>query len=169
MASIFGHFTAGYTLGRLVTKKMTWKLIVLALVSSFIPDADVISFEFGIPYQHLFGHRGFTHSIVFAMLWATLLTLFFKKGKGWAWLIIFLATMSHGVLDAMTSGGEGVAFFAPFDNSRYFFPWRPIKVSPIGAGKFFSEWGLRVLWSELLWIGLPCIALLVTNRYLLKR
>jgi hypothetical protein len=31
-------------------------------------------------------------------------------------------TASHGMLDAMTDGGLGVAFFAPFDNARYFFP-----------------------------------------------
>jgi len=58
-------------------------------------------------------------------------------------------------LDAMTDGGLGVAFFAPFDNHRYFFPWRPIRVSPIGAGRFFGKRGLAVLRSELLWIWIP--------------
>ncbi len=53
--------------------------------------------------------------------------------------------MSHGVLDAMTTGGEGVAFFAPFDNSRYFLPWREIKVSPIGAAKFLATGGYKLL------------------------
>jgi hypothetical protein len=38
---------------------------------------------------------------------------------------VFLATASHGVLDATTNGGLGVAFFSPFDNRRYFLPWRP--------------------------------------------
>jgi hypothetical protein len=50
----------------------------------------------------------------------------------------------------MTDGGLGVAFFAPFHNERYFFPWRPIAVSPIGMG-FFSERGLEVIISELHW------------------
>jgi inner membrane protein len=68
---------------------------------------------------------------------------------------LFLATASHGFLDAMTDGGLGVAFFSPFDNHRYFFPWRPIRVSPIGIGRFFSPRGLDVLQSELLWIWLP--------------
>jgi inner membrane protein len=45
--------------------------------------------------------------------------------------------------------------FAPFSNERYFFPWRPIEVSPIGVGSFFSEWGLRVIGSELRWVWLP--------------
>ena len=76
-------------------------------------------------------------------------------------LVIGLVTASHGLLDAMTNGGLGIAFFAPFDDGRYFLPWRPIEVSPIGAGAFFSEWGLRVIKSELLWVWLPVVGLWV--------
>ena len=67
----------------------------------------------------------------------------------------------------MTTGGKGVGFFIPFDNSRYFFPFRPIKVSPIGVKEFFSEWGINVIWSELKYIGIPCIIVL-TALYLIK-
>src|SRR5678815_3579050 len=63
-------------------------------------------------------------------------------------------TASHGLLDALTNGGRGIGFFAPFSNHRYFFPWRPIQVSPIGVG-FFSPRGLRVLASEAGWIWVP--------------
>jgi len=63
--------------------------------------------------------------------------------------------MSHGLLDAFTDGGLGIAFFAPFDPTRYFFSWRPIAVSPIGISQFFSLWGLSVLLTEAIWIGLP--------------
>jgi inner membrane protein len=64
--------------------------------------------------------------------------------------------VSHGLLDAMTNGGLGVAFFAPFSNERYFLPWRPILVSPLSIHVFFgSRKGLRVMWSELGWIWLP--------------
>jgi inner membrane protein len=65
-------------------------------------------------------------------------------------------TVSHGILDAMTDGGRGVAFFAPFDDTRYFFPFRPIKVSPIGLS-FFTARGLDVIWSEFLWVCIPGI------------
>ena len=58
----------------------------------------------------------------------------------------------------MTTGGLGVAFFAPFDDTRYFFPWRPIPVSPIGVRRFFGERGLAVLAGELLWVWLPAAA-----------
>ena len=72
-------------------------------------------------------------------------------------LYFFLATVSHGLLDALTNGGLGVAFFSPFDTTRYFFPFRPIQVSPIGA-HFFSARGISVVQSELLWVWLPCVA-----------
>ena len=74
----------------------------------------------------------------------------------------FLCTLSHSLLDALTNGGLGVAFFFPFDNARYFFPeeWRVIQVSPIGARRFFSEWGLRVIFSELKFVALPWAAAL---------
>ena len=170
MASIFGHFIVGYTSARLGKTKPGWKLVVLALISSFVPDADVIAFQFDIPYEHLFGHRGITHSIFFALLWSGLLTVLFFRKKPWLPLIIlFLATMSHSVLDACTTGGLGVAFFAPFDETRYFLPWRVIKVSPIGVGEFFTQKGWAVIKSELLWVALPCVVLLGLNRLLLKR
>src|SRR4029077_7470776 len=84
------------------------------------------------------------------------------------WIYLFLATASHGLLDAMTDGGLGVAFFSPFDNHRYFLPWTPIRVSPIGAGRFFTHRGLEVLRSELLWIWLPA-ALLALSVWLIRR
>jgi inner membrane protein len=67
----------------------------------------------------------------------------------------FLATASHGVLDALTDGGPGIAFVVPFDDTRYFLPWQPIRVSPISLERFLSARGLRVLRSEAIWVWLP--------------
>jgi len=80
-------------------------------------------------------------------------------------LVLWFAgvTASHGLLDALTNGGRGIAFFAPFSDHRYFFPWRPIQVSPIGVG-FFSARGLRVLASEAGWIWLPSAIIAVCAR-----
>lgn len=82
--------------------------------------------------------------------------------------VIFLSTISHGILDAMTSGGKGVGFFIPFNNSRFFFPFREIVVSPIGIEKFFSEWGIKVILSELKYIVLPCFVILIVL-FLIKK
>ena len=134
----------------------------LSLVCSTIADADVIAFSFGIPYQHLFGHRGFFHSSFFGLLMSIFLVcLFFRDveifSRQWSFYFIFffLLSTSHGILDALTNGGLGIALLAPFDNTRYFFSWRPIMVSPISAGAFFTGWGLMVIKSELLWVWLP--------------
>ena len=166
MASAFAHALLAVTIGKTYSKRYTaFKFWLLGAVCAIIPDADVIMFKFGVPYEHVLGHRGFSHSLVVALLLALLVTrLFYSSirlfsGKGLKYVLyFFLATASHTLLDAMTTGGLGVAVFAPFDNTRYFLPWRPIAVSPIGVGSFFSEWGLRVIKSELIWVGLPCLA-----------
>jgi inner membrane protein len=74
---------------------------------------------------------------------------------GFLFLYLFLCTVSHGVLDAMTNGGLGVGFLSPFNTTRYFFGFRPIVVSPIGVDRFFSGRALQVLVSEFKWIWLP--------------
>jgi inner membrane protein len=84
------------------------------------------------------------------------------------WAYVFVATASHGLLDAMTDGGLGVAFFSPFNNHRYFLPWRPIRVSPIGLGRFFTERGFVVIRSELHWVWLPA-GLLAAAAWFLRR
>ena len=163
MASIFGHGLVAYTIEKVADKKNLRLLIFLAILSSILPDTDVITFKLGIPYEHPLGHRGFSHSILFALLWAGILAFWLgKRDKLVYFLVLFFSTLSHGLLDAMTSGGKGVGFFIPFDNARYFFPWRPIKVSPIGIKDFFSEWGVNVLASEFQYIGIPCLIVLIT-------
>ena len=118
-----------------------------------------MGFSFGIPYADMLGHRGLTHSIFFAVLLGALVAYLLADHVGGVSLVtftfLFLSTLSHGMLDALTNGGLGVAFFSPFENERYFFPWRPVVVSPIGLAGFFSETGLRVIWSELRWAWLP--------------
>lgn len=171
MASAFGHALTAIALGKAYPKTMaSWKFFLIGVACSILPDADVITFHYGIAYESFWGHRGFSHSFLFAFLLGLFVTILFyrkdlKRLKGIGYVLYFsLSTASHSVLDAMTSGGLGVAFFSPWDNSRYFFPWRPIKVSPIGIENFFSEWGMKVISSELIWIGLPCVLFIILAR-----
>jgi inner membrane protein len=175
LASLFSHAVAALAIGacfyRPGTPKRAWAAGALC---SVIPDLDGIGVRFGIHYGDFWGHRGFTHSLVFAALLATasLAAGFWRKAAGLGrfplWLYFFLATASHGLLDAMTDGGLGVAFFSPFNNTRYFLPWTPIRVSPIGIGRFFGPRGLEVVRSELLWIWLPA-AILIISFWILRR
>jgi inner membrane protein len=175
MASIFGHALVSVALGKSFSKKhQTWQLFTLAIVCAIIPDADVIGFHFDISYGSFWGHRGFSHSFLFALIFGIIITLTFYRNlflsrKGITLILFFfICTASHSILDAMTTGGKGVAFFSPFNDTRYFLPWRPIKVSPIGIMRFFSNRGLKVVSSELLWIGIPSI-IYMTITSLLKR
>lgn len=162
MASIFGHGIAAFTIAKVASEKASIGLVVLAILSSILPDIDVLAFNFGVPYESPFGHRGFTHSILFAIIWALCIcVLFGKQRKMLYFLVILFSTLSHGILDALTTGGKGVGFFIPFDNERYFFPYQVIKVSPIGVERFFSEWGLQVIFSELKYVFLPCALILI--------
>ena len=164
MPSAFSHAIAAVALGgAAVGGPSRVHIWVLGALCAVAPDLDAItSYLFRIRYGAMLGHRGISHSIFFAFLLATAVTVFvrrtWRKSPRTAklWPFFFTATASHGLLDAMTNGGLGVAFFAPFSNARSFFPWRPILVSPISIHVFFgSHKGLRVMWSELGWIWLP--------------
>jgi inner membrane protein len=168
MASIFGHSIVAFTISKFIHRNSKL-LVLLAIISAMLPDLDVLSFSFGIPYEHPLGHRGFSHSISFALLWALILMFTVGKRDKKIWfLVIFLSTLSHGVLDAMTNGGRGVGFFIPFLNDRFFFPFREILVSPIGIKDFFSSWGVQVILSELKYIFVPCSIILVLLFFLKK-
>ncbi len=183
MASIFGHVAASTALGYAFFPKQVRPLtLVAAGFCAFAPDLDVLSFKFGIPYASEWGHRGFTHSIVFALLVGGMIGWIGTKGyRNWnssdeeastnckkITLWFALSMLSHPLLDMMTNGGRGCALWWPFSLERIFFPWRPIQVSPLTALDFFSPWGLEVLASEVLWIGFPCVAIVWLSK-LVKR
>jgi inner membrane protein len=162
VASLISHAVAALGIGTVFARpgvpKRVW---VIGAACSMMPDIDVVGFRFGIHYGDFWGHRGFTHSFLFAAILGIVAVVagFGRDSPGltraWLWLYFFLATASHGLLDAMTNGGLGVAFFSPFDDTRYFLPWHAIVVSPISLPKFFSGRGLAVLRSELIWIWIP--------------
>jgi inner membrane protein len=174
MASVFSHAVASVAIGKAtLIKNTTWKFWLLGIFCAAIPDADAIGFWYGVPYESFWGHRGFTHSFFFAAILAFMVNfVFYRKeklfSKSWwmLWLFFFLSAGSHPILDAMTSGGEGVAFFPPFNNERYFFPFRPVTVSPIGVAKFFSTWGWKVIKSEFVWIWIPSALVILVVKFL---
>lgn len=164
MASAFSHALVAVAFGKGYKRNLiTWPVVLLGIVCSIVPDVDVIGFHYGISYGDLLGHRGLTHSLFFAGLLSGVLAAMWPwqtsgAAKAGIFFYLFLCTTSHGVLDALTDGGLGVAFFAPLDTTRYFFPLRPVAVSPIGIDEFFGEHALRILVSEAMWIWLPTVA-----------
>ena len=169
MPSAFSHAVIAIAASKIARPNRTFlKLCLLAIFCAVIPDADVLGFKMGVPYASMYGHRGFTHSLPFSFLLGILVTLLFYRKvtlfslKWWKYCLFFTAiTFSHALLDAMTNGGHGCAFFAPFSAERYFFPFRPIVVSPLGVRNFFTQWGWRAFKSELIWIWIPSIIVVV--------
>ena len=165
MASIMSHAVVASSLGMVARPpgRMPARYWVTLAIVAALPDADVIAFALRVPYGHVLGHRGLTHSLPFAAVLAAIIVRLLFRGREWhrrwpaLWAVMFAGIASHGVLDAMTNGGQGIAFLAPLSAARWHFPWRPILVSPIGIGPFFSAYGLRVLQNEFVWLWLPSL------------
>ena len=135
------------------------RLLGAGLAACILPDADVAAFALGIPYADAFGHRGASHSLAFACvvaLTAAASARWLRCSTPMAFAFVFACALSHPLLDAMTSGGLGVALLWPASDARWFAPWRPIRVSPFANG-FFSARGVATLWSELRWVWLPLL------------
>ena len=145
------------------TGKESLKFWILSIACSSLPDVDVIGYRWlYIPYYDFLGHRGFFHSPCFAALFSLAAVCFFFRQerilsrRWWLYfLFFFVVGASHGLLDAMTNGGRGIALLSPFSNQRYFLPWTPIEVSPLTVRGFLSQRGLTVMQSEILWIWMP--------------
>lgn len=159
MPTILSHPAAPLLIGvALGSNIISARLLVAGVVASILPDLDVIGFRFGIAYAHELGHRGFTHSLVFAFLVALIALSSFRQlhtNRKTAFAFVFIAAISHGLFDMLTNGGHGVALLWPFIDERYFFPQRPIEVSPFGF-RVFSSAGIKVFASELVWVWVPC-------------
>jgi inner membrane protein len=155
MASI-AHVVVGVAGARALGRSrwLSWRVALTLGALSMLADVDVLTFRLGIPYSAPFGHRGVTHSLLFAMLAGTAAGLWLAQGGRWpfwpATVVACLVAASHPVLDAMTDGGLGVALLWPFSNARFFAPWRPIPVAPIGA-RMLSSRGFHVLAVEAIW------------------
>ena len=161
MASL-GHVAIGLAVGRAQGKsrnsRSIWILMAFYSALALLPDVDVIAFRLGVPYEAPFGHRGAFHSITFAACVGALVGIAAaprrKPWLGYASLASIVVA-SHGLLDAMTDGGLGIALFWPFTNHRYFLPWTPIPVAPIGRS-MLSAYGLSIALTEL-WMFSPLL------------
>ena len=176
MPSIFSHAIFAASIGKaFISNPLPVSFWVLTAACAVLPDADVIAFAFRVPYGSMLGHRGITHSVAFALFTGVIVGLIASRkirALGTVGLILYftLVTFSHTLLDMLTNGGLGVALLAPLSGERYFLPWRPVEVSPIGM-RFFSGRGLEVVMSEIVWIWLPALFVLLgalIYRYIAK-
>lgn len=168
MPSLLGHAAAGLALNAALAgpqaPRRSW---ALAAACALAPDLDWFAAFLHLPYGHALTHRGGTHSLLAAALLASaamLLGLRPHLRNPRLWLTLFAAAASHGLLDACTLGGVGVAAFHPFSQARYVCVWQPIRVSPIPLSRRLGARFLVALWTEAVWIGLPAILLVTATR-----
>lgn len=167
------HFAPAIALTLVIgPRRVGWRLMLAGVVCALLPDADVLMIRLEMDsYSGTYGHRGFTHSVGFALLmgWfgAALARL---SSPGICWLTaVFLAlcTISHSLIDGLLARGICNAWLWPLDGTRYCLPWRPITLQ--GTPLF----GADRLVQELLWIGLPLVLLtlvgLPLRKYVLAR
>jgi len=160
MPTVFTHavvpLAVGLGLGR---RRIPVPLLALGVAASVVPDLDSMAYRLGIPYEVTLGHRGVTHSLVCAVGVALLGACAFRllrTGFGRAFWFLLLAAASHGLLDAFTTGGYGVALFWPWSTRRHAAPLQVIEVAPLTLERLLSPRGAVVLASELRWVWLPC-------------
>ncbi len=179
MPSAFSHAVASIALGRAyTTRPLPLRFWVLASICAVAPDIDVLANRFGFDYTTMLGHRGLTHSLLFAIVLSGIVVLVFfrssvrgRMNQLAIFAFFFAVTASHSVLDAMVDGTLGVAFFAPFSSTRFFLPWRPIVSSPIGLA-FFSSAGATTILNEFVWVWIPSLIVILApslrRRFLTK-
>ncbi len=163
MPSILSHPAVPLAVAAIAgTKRIGGRLLVAGVIASVLPDADVLAFRFGVAYGSELGHRGFSHSLFFAVMAGAIACAcapWLRASRFTAFLFVGLSCASHGLLDMLTNGGHGIAYFWPFTDTRYFLPARVIEVSPLSVRRFLGPAGWDVIVSELRWIWLPALAL----------
>lgn len=164
MASPMTHCFLGFLGAR---SAAMWRLWPLSLFCAALPDIDGVIPRLAARLFHahlsgmLWSHRGFSHSLFFALLAGTLAALYARKvlrcDRSLPFLgLYFLAiTASHGLIDAITNGGEGIMFLAPFYSERYACPFAPVPA--LRARQWLGAQGVITFGRELLWIWLPVV------------
>ncbi|UMQ59503.1 metal-dependent hydrolase [Leptospira interrogans] len=164
MPTIMTHTAVPISIWIMLGKRIIpLRLLIVGIFFAILPDVDVVTFKFGIPYESDWGHRGFSHSILFAFSLSVLASILVRWFCARIEVVfLFLSILSHGVLDAMTSGGLGIGFLIPYSSKRFFFDQRPISVSPIGIKNFLTARGLEVLRSELFTVWIPLLSIAIS-------
>ena len=166
MPTVFSHIAfpvcAAIAAGKM---RIPTSMLLVGMLASIVPDFDGVAFKLGIAYGGMWGHRGYTHTLGFALVLGLLGLLLFKRWglapwKAYAW--VALCTFSHPIADSFTNGGLAIPLYWPITETRFFSPWTPVEVSPIALKRFFSERGANVLLNEakVIWLPLLSLALL---------
>lgn len=121
------QFTLGAAVGEAVLgRKLGNKAVLIGGIFGTIPDLDVLLTPFYSDVMGLVIHRGYSHSIMFAVLFGLLSAWLLKKVVDLVqgpeisfskyYLFTFLALFTHSLLDSFTT--YGTQLFLPFSDFR---------------------------------------------------
>ena len=177
MPSSISHAVAGVALASIASPTAPRRYWLAAAFCAVIPDVDVVAGLFARRDVGVLGefHRGLTHSLLFALCLAVGMSVLLSRSQRSALPLsrampyFFLATASHGALDALTAYGTGVAFFAPLSAARVKFLWQPIDPASASIGYKGLVRVLAGLSNEFVWVWLPSLLLLGVVRLWVTR
>lgn len=162
MPTPISHAAVGFAIGAWTQQAPpTTRVCVAAAACAALPDIDVLWAPLHLANTSLLAHRAITHSLAFALIGALVITAVFFRSEPWRQqrsriaLVLGLALLSHGCLDALSRYSFGVEFFAPLSVQRFRFPWTPLG-DPSGlAGQLIQEAFVVFLPAVLIgWLGL---------------
>lgn len=148
------HIVIGACIGEIIAgKQLGKKALVIGAIANSIPDIDFMA-SFWMPVtKELLAHRGFTHSLLFVLLFTPLFAFFSGKlfrRRGIAintWMLFWgLELFTHLFIDVFNAYGTGL--FEPFNHYRVSFNTMFV------ADPMFSIWpGLVLIVLAILKIG----------------
>ena len=134
------------------------RLALAGAVLALAPDLDVLGRAFAVPHYAMLGHRGISHSLLFALALACLAVPLMPAGRRlWAVLFLFAAAASHGLADMFTHGSKGIMLWWPLSDTRYGWPLQPIEASGILVRSIANGSLPGILLAELVWLVLPAL------------
>jgi membrane-bound metal-dependent hydrolase YbcI (DUF457 family) len=94
------------------------------LVGALLANAADLDLFLVLAFHSKTWHRGFTHSIMLALVVCLIFVLYFGRKRIREALVYGLAFASHGILDYVTTKeGSGVVLLWPFSSERFAFGW----------------------------------------------
>lgn len=178
------HTLSGLIAGRLYPSNLPQKTrYVIAALAVNAPDLDIVLAPFS-PELYLMHHRGISHSLLMAPLWAFLLSwLFarlFKSSRHWQdyYGLTLTGILLHIAFDWLT--GYGTQLFAPISNHGFAlgttFIIDPVLTLILLLGVIISLWQRTSMWparvatlAVVMWIGTQLFfrqeALVIGNKY----
>lgn len=136
----FTHIALGACIGEaMLGKKIGKRAMILGAIAQSLPDIDFVASFFTSTSENLLAHRGFTHSLLFAMLVTPVIAIAAERSHRpfnvslKRWMLFFgVQALCHVFIDAFNN--YGTAWFEPFSHLRISF--NAIYV----ADPFFSIW-----------------------------